>query len=68
MPEYQGKGVGEKLMRDSINHAKRNGSKGIVTETAFENVPMQKLCEKCGFEKWENPEWQEGVTYKIVLR
>lgn len=66
-PDFQGKGVGRELILMSINHAKTNGAIGIVTETAFENVPMQKLCEKLGFKKWDNPGWKEGITYKILF-
>lgn len=68
MPEYQGQQIGEKLMRDSIQHAKEQGAEGIVTETAFENVPMQKLCERCSFKQWENPQWKDGVTFKLMFR
>jgi len=64
-PAYQQQGLGELLMRRCIDHAREHGAKGIVTETAFENMPMQKLCEKCGFVPWENPQWKEGITYKL---
>lgn len=67
MPEYQGQQIGMELIQRSIQHSQDNGAIGVVTETAFENVPMQKLCEKCGFQKWDNPEWKEGVTYKLKL-
>jgi len=65
MPAYQGQKIGEVLIKESINHGKKNEALGIVTETAFENVPMQKLCEKLGFRKWVNPQWIEGITYKL---
>lgn len=67
-PIHQGKRIGEALMKEGINHAKQHGALGIVTETAFENVPMQKLCEKCGFAKWDNPEWKSGITYKLIFK
>lgn len=67
MPTYQGKRIGEMLMKESINYTKAHGADGIVTETAFENSPMQKLCEKMGFQKWENPQWKDGITYKLTF-
>ena len=64
-PDFQKHGIGEELMRRCISHAKKEKAQGVVTETAFENLPMQKLCEKCGFAQWKNPQWTEGITYKI---
>ena len=66
-PTFQQRGIGLELMQRCIAHAKKMGAAGIVTETAFENVPMQKLCMKCGFQQWENPRWKEGITYKLLL-
>lgn len=50
-----------------VEHARDKGAVGVVTETAFDNIPMQKLCEKLGFKKWENPQWKKGITYKLVF-
>jgi ribosomal protein S18 acetylase RimI-like enzyme len=66
-PNFQKQGIGEKLMSMCLDHAKKNQATGVVTETAFNNLPMQKLCEKLGFKKWNNPKWQNGVTYKKML-
>lgn len=66
-PTFQQRGIGLELMQRCIAHAKNMGAVGIVTETAFENVPMQKLCAKCGFQEWENPQWKEGITYKFMV-
>jgi inorganic pyrophosphatase len=59
--------VGSTMFEKCIDHAKNCGAMGIVTETAFDNIPMQKLCEKFGFQKWNNEEWKDGVTYKLVF-
>lgn len=67
-PNFQKHGLGKQLMSRSIAHAKSKGAVGVVTETAFENSPMQTLCEKLGFEKWKNPQWKEGITYKLLFR
>ncbi|MBU0766994.1 GNAT family N-acetyltransferase [Patescibacteria group bacterium] len=66
-PRLHKQGIGSELMRRCIVHAQNCGVEGIVTETAVENVPMQKLCKKFGFEEWENTEWKEGITYKLVF-
>jgi GNAT superfamily N-acetyltransferase len=64
---YQGQGVGQSLMNKCISHAKEHGANQLVTQTALDNIPMQKLCEKNGLVRWDNPQWQEGITYKLVF-
>lgn len=66
-PDFQKQKIGEILMKQCINHAKQKRATGAVTETAFENIPMQKLCIKLGFKKWDNPDWKEGITYKLLF-
>lgn len=66
-PTLHQQGIGKELMKRCIAHAQTCGANGVVTETAFENVPMQKLCNKFGFEEWKNPEWKEGITYKLLF-
>lgn len=66
-PKLHQQGIGKELMQRCITHAQRCDAKGVVTETAFDNVPMQKLCEKFGFAVWENPEWKDGITYKLLF-
>jgi ribosomal protein S18 acetylase RimI-like enzyme len=66
-PGFQKLGIGSELMRRCIDHARKLGAMGVVTETAFDNVPMQTLCAKLGFQKWDNPQWKEGITYKLLF-
>ena len=66
-PSFQKKHIGWELMTQCIEHAKKNGAIGVVTETAFKNIPMQKLCTKLGFKEWDNPTWKEGLTYKMIF-
>lgn len=66
-PDFQKQKIGEKLIQKCIDHARQKGAAGIVTETAFENIPMQKCCAKFGFKKWDNPHWKEGATYKLLF-
>jgi len=65
--KFQKQGIGEKIMDMCIEYAREKKATGVVTETAFENLPMQKLCAKLHFEKWNNPKWKEGITYKLVF-
>ncbi len=66
-PAYQGQGLGQALMVMCIDHAKSQSAHGLVTQTAFGNVPMQRLCERNGFVRWPNPQWDEGITYKLLF-
>jgi predicted N-acetyltransferase YhbS len=66
-PNFQKQGIGETSMGKCIDHAKNKGAIGVVTETAFENLPMQKLCAKFHLQKWDNPQWKEGITYKLIF-
>lgn len=66
-PNFQKLGIGKQLMGRCIKHAKDKKAFGVVTETAFENSPMQNLCAKFNFQKWNNPQWKEGITYKLIF-
>jgi len=62
--KYQGQGIATSFVQRIIEYAKRKNLEGVVTETELENIPAQKLYEKCGFNIVENPNWQGG-TYKL---
>ncbi len=66
-PSFQKQGIASRLLQKSINFAKEEGLKGVMTETEFENIPAQKLYEKCGLGKIDNPDWKEGVTYQTIF-
>ena len=66
-PLYQNQKIGQKFFEKCFDHARKNLGKIIVTQTDFKNIPMQKLCERFGFQKWENNEWKEGITYRIEI-
>lgn len=66
-PSFQKLGLGKELMGRCIEHARNSGATGVVTETAFENSPMQKLCEKFDFKRWDNPQWKDGITYRFLF-
>jgi len=65
---YQGRGIGTELGRRCMQHAKAHGATTLVTQTAFDNIPMQHLCTSLGFVPWENPHWDAGITYKLLLK
>jgi len=66
-PNFQGKGVGTKLVNEVINYARGLSFDGVIVQTEKENIPAQKLYEKLGFIVIDNPEWQEGITYQLSL-
>lgn len=47
--QARGKGIGEHLIQQAINLAAETGAKGVLLETARDNLPAQKLYEKIGF-------------------
>lgn len=49
--EYRGKGAGEKLIYKAIEMARDTGAKGVLLETASDNIPAQGLYEKIGFKR-----------------
>jgi GNAT superfamily N-acetyltransferase len=67
-PLYQGQGIGKTLACRCVEHAKQAGASMMVTQTAYENIPMQKLCEQLSFVPWDNPQWKAGITYKLPLK
>jgi RimJ/RimL family protein N-acetyltransferase len=48
-PDYQGKGIGTKLLRESLKFAKQKGFKRAEAEAATENIASVKIAKKCGF-------------------
>jgi GNAT superfamily N-acetyltransferase len=66
-PDFQKQSIGQEMMSRCVEHAKRKGAVGVITETDFANIPMQNLCTKIGFKLWNNPEWEDGITYKLLF-
>lgn len=48
--DYQGKGLGKRIMAFIIHEAREHGKGGILLTTARTNVRAQALYERCGFE------------------
>ena len=47
----QGKGVGTAFMKEIFADILSGGYAGLLLRTATDNIPAQKLYEKCGFER-----------------
>lgn len=47
----QGKGVGTAFMKEIFADILSDGYAGLLLRTATDNIPAQKLYEKCGFER-----------------
>ncbi|WP_312473111.1 GNAT family N-acetyltransferase [Neobacillus sp.] len=50
----RGKGLGEKLIKNAIHFAEETCAKGVLLETAIDNITAQRLYEKMGFIKVSN--------------
>jgi len=48
-PDYQGKGIGTRILKESLKFAKQRGFKRAEAEAAIENIVSLKLAKKCGF-------------------
>lgn len=48
-PDYQGKGIGTRLLKESLKYAKKKGFKRAEAEMAIENKGSWRLALKCGF-------------------
>ena len=66
-PKYQKQSLWNELMQRSIHYAKDKWAIWVVTQTDFKNIPMQKLCDKLWFIKWDNTQWKEWITYKLIF-
>ncbi len=64
-PNYQGSGIGTKLVGKVLQYTKETGLKGVKVQTEFENVPAQRLYKKFGFIKLNNSDWSGGITYQL---
>ncbi len=58
-PDQWRKGIGTKMMKVGINHAKKIGFKRLEADTLMKNTGMRRLAEKFGFNL-------EGIREKYV--
>jgi RimJ/RimL family protein N-acetyltransferase len=59
-PDYQGRGIGSRLLRTALSYAKERGFKRAEAEVAIENVASVKLAKTLGFRI-------EGIKKKALL-
>jgi ribosomal protein S18 acetylase RimI-like enzyme len=52
-PSARKSGVGEALMREAEDFAKESYARGLFLRTATDNLPAQRLYERCGWVKDE---------------
>lgn len=48
-PDYQGQGIGARLVREAIELAKAHGMKAVRLDALASNLPAHKLYERLGF-------------------
>ena len=49
LPEFQGRGIGKKILTEIIKIAKRRGAKSMIFEVRVSNVPALHIYQKFGF-------------------
>ncbi len=64
--EYRMKGIGEALIRHSLNFAKEDNAIYVELHTAIDNYTAQRLYEQIGFEKQQTE--SKYLIYRINLR
>ncbi len=60
-PKYQGKGIGEKMIKRAEEHARKMGATLFRSDTGVENLASRKLHEKVEFKPYR-------ICYEKVLR
>lgn len=61
LEQYRGQGIGAKLMREALNHARKSGCVRVELGTRRDNVRARHLYERLGFEE------ADGVRYWLML-
>lgn len=62
LEQYRGQGIGTKLMREALNHARKSGCVRVELGTRRDNVRARRLYERLGFQELD------GVRYWLMLR
>jgi len=62
LEQYRGQGIGIKLMREALNHARKGGCVRVELGTRRDNIRARRLYERLGFEE------VDGVRYWLMLR
>ena len=62
LEQHRGQGIGAKLMREAVNHARKSGCVRVELGTRWDNVQARRLYERLGFRE------VDGVRYWLMLR
>ena len=62
LEQHRGQGIGAKLMREALNHARKGGCVRVELGTRRDNVQARRLYERLGFQELD------GVRYWLMLR
>lgn len=60
--QHRGQGIGAKLMREALNHARKSGCVRVELGTRRDNINARRLYERLGFRE------VDGVRYSLMLR
>lgn len=74
-PEYQGKGIGKRLMAEIIERARLLGHHAIMSGITADNTVSIKMHEKLGFENcgrmrevgYKFGAWQDVIFYQLLV-
>ncbi|MDL2302367.1 GNAT family N-acetyltransferase [Lachnospiraceae bacterium OttesenSCG-928-D06] len=73
-PDFFGKGLADKMVREVFSLGKKNGVKVVRLDVLKGNVPAEKLYEKIGFKQintiqmyYEDTGWTDYELYEYVL-
>jgi len=62
LEQHRGQGIGAKLMREALNHARKSGCVRVELGTRRDNINARRLYERLGFRE------VDGVRYSLMLR
>jgi ribosomal protein S18 acetylase RimI-like enzyme len=62
LKQHRGQGIGARLMREALEHARRSGCVRVELGTRWDNVHARRLYERLGFQQ------VDGVRYSLMLR
>jgi len=77
--EYQGKGIGKKLLERAVEEARRIGAKSLEIGTGNSSIFQLRLYQKCGFRitgidhgfferHYEEPIIEDGIPCRDMIR
>jgi acetyltransferase len=66
--DWQGKGLGTRILKGLLSEAKRRGLEQVRGETLSENQPMLELCRKLGFSFAKVPGFAAVTQLRVELK